>query len=129
MSVRPNTRPNKRTIPGVGNRRSLERFELHTEIFIEPLDERYPSRWVMSSDITHEGIFIRSGSAYPLDALISLTIHTLHGDIEVTGQVVHRIGGVGFGCRFVELSERSKSRLSFLVSHYYAAPPARRKIN
>ena len=122
-------RPCKRTIPGVGDRRTLERFKLHTEIFIQPLDGCHSARWVMSEDLSHKGIFIRSRSGYPLDTLISLKIHTLHGCISLTGQVVHRINGVGFGCRFLNLSTRSRADLSFIVSNYYAAPHAQRKIH
>jgi hypothetical protein len=129
MAERSSTRTFEHTLPGVGNRRTLERYPLHTEIFIWPLDDRFPARWVMSEDITHRGIFIRSGSGYPLDTIIELTIHTLHGDIHVTGKVVHRIRGVGFGCRFMDLSDRSRADLSFMVSQYYAAPHPRRKIN
>ncbi len=121
--------PHQHTIPGVGNRRTLERFKHQTEIFIKPLDGHYPARWVTSEDVTHRGIFIRTGTGYPLDLLMTLKIVTLHGCIEVTGQVVHRIDGVGFGCRFVDLSEQSRADLSFLVSNYYAAPPTHRKIN
>ena len=128
MAERSSARTFDHTLPGVGNRRNLERYKLHTEIFIQPLDQRFP-RWVMSEDITHRGIFVRSGSGYPLDTIIELTIHTLHGDIHVTGKVVHRINGVGFGCRFMDLSDRNRANLSFLVSNYYAAPPTRRKIN
>ena len=61
-------------------------------------------------------MFIAAPHQYPLGTLLYLSLQTEHGELELTGKVVHLLQGVGFGCEFIDLSERQRHALSFLVS-------------
>jgi hypothetical protein len=105
------------TLPGLGgDRRRLGRRKFVAEVAVDPYDEDLPGCATITEDISDRGMFIAAAHQYPLGTLLWLTIDTEHGELELTGRVVHLIQGVGFGCEFIDLSDRQRNALTFLVS-------------
>jgi hypothetical protein len=67
-------------------------------------------------------MFVSSATQYPLGTLLRLRLRTEWGELAVTGRVVHRLEGIGFGCEFVDLDEQQLAALAFLVEASRSQP-------
>jgi hypothetical protein len=116
------------TLPGVGDLRQHDRVCFQARVEAQLLDD--DSLIVgTSEDICHRGVFINTkDSPPPIDALMRLCLHTMHGVLHVHARIVHRIEDVGFGCEFVDLDENQRVALSLLVSTRSRAPRQLRRI-
>jgi hypothetical protein len=112
------------TLPGVGERRHLERARIRADVYILPEDRRHPPRWAETEDVSRRGVFIATPRGYALNTNLALTLCTAHGELQVRGKVVHLLEGIGFGCAFIDLTEGQRVALSYLVSLSRSAPPA-----
>jgi len=117
------------TLPGVGSRRSEERYEFRARVRAIPLDGRHEPILGTTEDISHRGVFVSSSAMLPVDSLVVLKIHTPHGKLKVSARVVHNIEGGGFGCEFIDLDESQRISLSLLVSLKASAPQGSRSIH
>ena len=117
------------TLPGVGSRRSEERYEFRARVRAIPLDGRHEPILGTTEDISHRGVFVSSSAMLPVDSLVVLKIHTPHGKLKVSARVVHNIEGVGFGCQFMDIDQRQRTCLSLLVAVRSSAPVSARTIH
>ena len=117
------------TLRGVGERRRLERARIRADVHIHPLDGRYPPRWAETEDVSRRGVFIATPRGYPLNTVLHLTLCTDHGELPIKGRVVHLLEGIGFGCEFIDLTERQRVALSYLMSLSCSAPPPARTLH
>ena len=103
------------TLPGVGSaERRLQRsgFKARARCWTEGLEQ--PPIWGKTEEIAMGGLVICADEIPPLGAEITLCLYTTHGELELTAEVVHRLDGIGFGCRFLSLDERQLVALRFL---------------
>jgi hypothetical protein len=116
------------TLAGVGDpcRHEGVGFQAHVEA--QRLDRHELPIVGISEDICHRGVFINADRPPPLDALMRLCMHTVHGVLHLRARVVHKIENVGFGCEFVELDEYQRVALRLLVSTRSRAPRRLRRI-
>jgi hypothetical protein len=104
------------TLPGLGDRRRLSRRRFEADVLVHPVEGDLPGGWTITEDISRRGMFIAAAHQYPLRTRLALTLRTEYGDLALTGMVVHRVEGVGFGCEFIEVNEHQREALSFLVA-------------
>jgi hypothetical protein len=129
VSVRGGMSPRKRSLPlprfeytlvGVGEQRRGERSRMSAEVFLTP--QGYEPRWAFTEDICSSGMFIRTCRGLPIGTRISITIYSGYGKLRVLGRVVHFLEGIGFGCEFIQLEERQRMVLSFLLMPQHGMP-------
>jgi hypothetical protein len=98
------------------DQRSVQRRDLCAQVEVLPLDGRRPSFWARARDVSSKGIFIDSTRSPGLDTLVVLKIHIGRREppLKVTAEVVHRIQGRGFGCRFTDTGVVTSTRLELL---------------
>jgi hypothetical protein len=117
------------TLPGVGDLRQHDRVRFQAHVEAQRLDGLDSPITGTSEDICHRGVFINTqDSTPPIDAMMRLSMHTVHGVLHVRACVVHRIENVGFGCEFVDLDENQRVALSLLVSTKSRAPRRLRRL-
>ncbi len=112
------------TLSGLGNRRSLPRRNLDARAHVLPLDGRLKRFWCVAENLSHNGVFLRTRRALPLGSLVVMRLHVGQGAAlwKVTGEVMHRIRGVGIGCRFVDVGPQTSVAIGKLVAWTRAAP-------
>jgi hypothetical protein len=113
------------TLPGVGERRHLPREPFRAEVQVLPLDGRQPAIGTSSEDISRRGMFMATAVQYPLGTVLRLELSTEHGELALMGRVVHRLDGIGVGCEFIDLEERERAQLDFLVGLHQPQQPGR----
>jgi hypothetical protein len=111
----------ERTLPGLGARRD-PRARLRATVEVLPLDGRHPASVAVSEDISRRGIFMSTETEYPIGTMLHLMLSTDHGELALTGRVVHRLKGIGVGCEFLDLEEREHVALAFLSSRRGLGP-------
>lgn len=87
-------------------------------VMFVPLDGSAPARWAFAEDVGRLGIFICTSAPLALGTAVILRMTTAYNQrypIYVRGEVVHRVNGAGFGCRYVELEEGTQLLLDRLV--------------
>ena len=114
----------ERTLSGLGNRRQLPRRELDARAHVLPLDGRLRRFWCVAENLSHSGIFLRTRRALPLGSLVVMRLHLGQGAAlwKVTGEVIHRVRGVGIGCRFVDVGPETSVVIGKVVAWTRAAP-------
>lgn len=112
----------KPTVPALGERREKERRRFQADVLVFPLASRVPCRRASSEDISLRGMFVSSETQYPLGALLRLRLRTEWGELALTGRVVHRLEGIGFGCEFIALDDARRAALAFLVESSRCQP-------
>jgi len=103
------------TLPGVGmpaHPRIVARNRPRASCWIR--DEEKDTIWGKTEEIALDGLIICSDRTPPLGSEVKLRLHTDHGDLLLTGTVVHRLHGIGFGCRFTRLNEQQRVALRYL---------------
>ena len=103
------------TLPGVGSaERKLQRtgFKARARCWTEGLKQQ--PIWGKTEEIAMGGLVICADEIPPLGAKVTLCLYTTHGELVLTAEVVHRLDGIGFGCRFRSLDERQLVALRFL---------------
>ena len=103
------------TLPGVGSaERKLQRtgFKARARCWTEGLKQQ--PIWGKTEEIAMGGLVICADEIPPLGAEVTLCLYTTHGELILTAEVVHRLDGIGFGCRFRGLNEQQQVALRFL---------------
>jgi Tfp pilus assembly protein PilZ len=108
-----------------GNRKILKELIRHIETLTEHRKcERVPfvedilidgTGWVRSGDISEEGIYISSLHALKKDSVVELTIPIKQEKLTVKAKVQFCDKMVGFGLRFIDLSEEQKTKIKELI--------------
>ena len=93
--------------------RSDPRLRLDVQVEVLPLDGRLSSFSSQARDFSMQGIFLDSTRLPEIDTLLLLIIHPSDGGppLKLTAQVVHRIAGRGFGCRFIDVGALTSTRV------------------
>ena len=103
------------TLPGVGAPRMRQhRAGIRARARCWTRGQRKQPIWGKTEEIAHGGLVICADEIPPLGAEVKLCLYTAHGEIVLTAVVVHRLNGIGFGCRFVSLDERQRVALRLL---------------
>ena len=101
--------------PGRGSRRRFSRFPITARVMVIPLDSGGESFWSTSRDMGGGGVFICARAAIAPRRELLLKIVHRKITLCVKAEVVHRIGGVGFGCRFVDVSPAASTSIGRLL--------------
>ena len=90
-------------------RRQHKRHATTASIFIDG----YPVGELRAADLSQGGIFVRTTRPMGLSANIRLEIVVPESSLrlEMAGEVVHSLPGLGMGIRFTEISEQVFARL------------------
>jgi len=107
--------------------RQEEADPLSSNVMVIPLDGMQEPFWATTEDICPNGIFVsaRRGVSIDTPVLLKLVPHgttgatavaAAVGELRLRASVVHRIEGVGFGCRFEHLTPATSSALSRLLA-------------
>ena len=112
------------TLTGLGNKQQLPGRSLDARAHVLPLDGRLKRFWCVAENLSHEGVFLRTRRALPLGSLVVMRLHVGRGTAlwKVTGEVMHRVRGVGIGCRFVDVGPQTSVAIGKLVAWTRAAP-------
>ncbi len=112
------------TLSGLGNRRQLPRRNLDARAHVLPLDGRLKRFWCVAENLSHNGVFLQTRRVLPLGSLVVMRLHMGQGAAlwKVIGEVMHRIRGVGIGCRFVDVGPQTSVAIGKLVAWTRAAP-------
>ena len=103
------------TLPGLGTasqKQQRSRFRARARCWTD--GQRQQPIWGKTEEIALSGLLICADQIPPLGALIKVCLFTAHGELVLTAEVVHRLNGIGFGCRFVDLDERQEVAIRFL---------------
>ena len=97
----------------IDDKRTDPRQRLDLKVEVLPLDGRRPSFWSKARDFSMQGIFVNSTRLPEIDALLVLRVFPADGGpaLKLTGQVVHRLPGRGFGCRFIDVGALTATRV------------------
>ena len=103
------------TLPGLGTGgRGKHQVGFNARARCWTSDLKQSPIWGKTEEIALNGLLICSDSTPPLGAEVKLRLYTDHGELVLTAKVVHRLNGIGFGCRFVDLDEQQRVALRFL---------------
>ena len=103
------------TLPGLGvARQEQQKRSLRARARCWTRGQRKQPIWGKTEEIALDGLIICSDRTPPLGSEVKLRLHTDHGDLLLTGTVVHRLHGIGFGCRFTRLNEQQRVALRYL---------------
>ena len=126
----------EQTIPGVGSRRIHARVKIPVEVMVIPLDGQEEPFWATSEDLSSRGLFITGRRQPPIDQVLMLKIvlpEALVGrqrrPVRVKARVVHALPGVGFGCKFVEMTEHASDVINTIMACAAAAPHRARTVH
>jgi len=71
-----------------------------------------------ATDLSEGGCYIDSLNQPNVGEVLNLKLQLPNGDwLELTGEVAHQTPPLGFGLRFVELSEEQLKKLNTLIEH------------
>jgi hypothetical protein len=96
-------------IEALTDNRKCERIPFVEDIMIDG------TGWVRSGDISEEGIYISSLHALKRDSVVELTIPIKQEKLTVKAKVQFCDKMVGFGLRFIDLSEEQKTKIKELI--------------
>jgi hypothetical protein len=96
-------------------RRNRRRHAFFANVRALPLDGRDPTCHGVTADISKDGVFIHAATLPPLDSFVVLKIYAPRGTYSGLGRVVHRLDGIGFGCRFVDVDLDQRQTLDTLI--------------
>ena len=75
------------------------------------------------TDLSEGGCYIDSLNQPNVGDVLNLKLQLPNGDsLELTGEVAHQTPPLGFGLRFVELTEQQLKKLSSLIDHLKRTP-------
>lgn len=96
-------------------RRNRTRHAFFANVRALPLDGRDPTCHGVTADISKDGVFIHAASQPMIDSFVVLKIYAPRGTYSGLGRVVHRLDGIGFGCRFVDVDLDQRQTLETLI--------------
>jgi hypothetical protein len=123
------THCNETTLTGVGRLSRQQRHTFCATVEALVLDGHGTRLEGTTADISHQGVFINAEPCPALDTLVVLKFHSKLGTLQVATRVVHSIGGIGFGCEFIDLTEEQRQTLSAWVGLSAAAPQPMRTLH
>src|ERR1700752_3638849 len=75
------------------------------------------------TDLSEGGCYIDSLNQPNVGDLLNLKLHLPNGDwLELTGEVAHQTPPLGFGVRFVEVTDEQLKNLRSLIAHLHSTP-------
>ena len=81
-------------------------------------DSRSGNFTARATDLSEGGCYIDSLNQPNVGEVLNLKLQLPNGDwLELTGEVAHQTPPLGFGLRFVELSEEQLKNLQLLIAH------------
>ena len=81
-------------------------------------DSRSGNFTARATDLSEGGCYIDSLNQPSVGEFLNLKLQLPNGDwLELTGEVAHQTPPLGFGLRFVELSEEQLKNLQLLILH------------
>ena len=114
------------TLVGVGartirvERRRRSRHKVWVDVVVIPPDDVGEAFWATSEDICFDGLLVSARKLLPAETPLSLLICNHHTPtIRVEATVVHRLRGVGMGCRFTAMSESARGHLYQLLQAHW----------
>lgn len=126
----------ERTLPGVGSRRVHDRVRIPVKVMVIPLDGQEEPFWATSEDLSARGLFVNGRRQPAIDQVLMLKIvlpESIVGrnrrPLRVKARVVHALPGVGFGCKFVEMTEVAADVINTIVACAAAAPHSARTVH
>jgi hypothetical protein len=96
-------------------RRNRTRQAFFANVRALPLDGRDSICHGVTADISKDGVFIHAATQPAIDSFVVLKIYAPRGMYSGLGRVVHRLDGVGFGCRFVDVDIDQRQTLDTLI--------------
>ena len=92
--------------------RKEERKTVFTEIVLEWSSGKREAR---VSDLSPGGCFVDTIATATVGEVVSLELKTGSGDLDLTGEVAYILNGVGFGIKFVGLSNETSAKLQSFI--------------
>ena len=97
------------------DRRREKRWDVCLDAVWDSRGGSFPARL---TDLSEGGCYIDSLNQPNVGDILNLKLQLPNGDwLELTGEVAHQTLPLGFGLRFVELTEEQLKKLSSLVEH------------
>lgn len=109
------------TLPGLGCKRRKMHSGFYARVLCRSQDRTLPPFWGVTEDICRRGLVVNAEYTPPMDSLVQLRLFTAHGELILIARVVHKLEGIGFGCRFLHLNEQQLVALRLLNSVKAAA--------
>lgn len=82
------------------------------------LDAVWAGRSARVTDLSEGGCYVDSISIAQVGEILHLKIQLPNGDwLHLTGEVAHQTPPLGFGLRFVELTDEQRESLRLLLAH------------
>jgi|GEM_PF-6073510 hypothetical protein len=114
------------TLSGVGarairvERRRRSRHKVWVDVVVIPPEDVGEPFWATSEDICFDGLLVSARKLLPAQTPLSLLICNHYTPtIRVDAVVVHRVRGVGMGCRFGTMSKSARRHLYQLLQAHW----------
>ena len=99
----------------MSDRRRDKRWDVCLDAVWDSRSGNFPAR---VTDLSEGGCYIDSLNQPNVGEVLNLKLQLPNGDwLELTGEVAHQTPPLGFGLRFVELSEEQLKNLQLLIAH------------
>jgi hypothetical protein len=96
------------------DRRSQERLD----VSLEAVWDGHGNRPARITDLSEGGCFVDTSGEALVGELLTFQIQLPDGNwLELTGQVAHHMRPVGFGLRFVEMTDEQREQLLSFIEH------------
>jgi hypothetical protein len=98
------------------DRRGDARHQLMADVLIMAIDRGVEPFWATTEDLGQGGLLIHSSRLLVEGASLILEVHPYLGErFRARAVVVHRVEGVGIGCRFTHMTSRARRELLRLL--------------
>jgi uncharacterized protein (TIGR02266 family) len=97
----------------MSDRREHPRYPVTLEV---SCTSRQRTMKIQSKDLSLGGVFLHTVTPEPVRTEVSLVIHGMAQEIQVQGQVVHSIKGVGMGVQFETFTDGGQALLGQLIA-------------
>jgi hypothetical protein len=110
---------------GLGNRQLTKREKIRARVLVAPANDGVEPFWATAEDLSVSGMFVNSVRPVQVDDHLALVIAPESGArLGLGAVVVHVLPGAGFGCKFDEVTARTRSLLAQLISRATPRPHA-----
>ena len=102
----------------MSDRRKEERLEVCLDAVWDGKSGNYTAR---VTDLSEGGCYLDTMGEAQIGEIVSFKLQVPGGDwLELTGEVAHQSPPMGFGLRFVDLTDEQMERLRSFISHLLA---------
>ncbi|HEV8429510.1 MAG TPA: PilZ domain-containing protein [Pyrinomonadaceae bacterium] len=99
----------------MSDRRREKRWDVCLDAVWDGKSGNYPAR---VADLSEGGCYVDSMSVAQVGEIFDFKLQLPNGDwLELTGEVAHQTPPLGFGIRFVELTDEQLKKLRMLIAH------------